>query len=391
MPPAPARRRQPAALGTLIPLLLGAAMPTAVQAQLPPGVELRVPKAPTLATGDGRAFAAYELHITNLSAGTLRLRRLEVSSDDAGGRVLLALEDSTLARALARPGVVPAPALMERASIGGGLRAIAYLWLQVDEGARPQRLRHRILLTSGTADTATLYTIAGESTPVAPAAPVIGPPLRGGGWLAANGPNPATGHRRSLVPVDGIPAIAQRFGIDYLVIDTAGRTFSGDRADNASYFAHGAEAIAVADGIVAATVDGILENVPGVNSRAVPITLETVGGNHVVLDIGGGRYAFYAHLQPGSLRVRKGDRVRRGQVLGLVGNSGNSTEPHLHFHLSDGVSPLGAQGIPYAHDPLVVEGRCRRTLEGCTRVATPEVRRGEMPMGNMILRFPDRR
>lgn len=61
----------------------------------------------------------------------------------------------------------------------------------------------------------------------------------------------------------------------------------------------------------------------------MPITLETVGGNHVILDLGAGRYACYAHLQPGSIRVKPGDRVRTGQVLGLVGNSGNSTEPRF--------------------------------------------------------------
>ena len=76
----------------------------------------------------------------------------------------------------------------------------------------------------------------------------------------------------------------------------------------------------------------------------MPITSETIGGNHVVLDLGGGRFAFYAHLQPGSLKVKVGDRVTRGQIIGLVGNSGNSTEPHLHFHISNGVSPLGSEG-----------------------------------------------
>ena len=68
-------------------------------------------------------------------------------------------------------------------------------------------------------------------------------------------------------------------------------------------------------------------------------------------------YAFYAHLQPGSLKVKLGDKVRRGQVVGLVGNSGNSTEPHLHFHVSDANSPLGCEGLPYALDAFEVQGR----------------------------------
>ena len=133
--------------------------------------------------------------------------------------------------------------------------------------------------------------------------------------------------------------------------------------------------------------DGIPENIPGPTSRAVAITLETVGGNHVIVDIGGGRYAFYAHLQPGSPRVKVGDRVRRGQVLGLVGNSGNSTEPHLHFHLSDGNSPLGSEGVPYGYETFELVGRCESFGSGCGRGAA-SVRRGEIPLANSLVRFP---
>ena len=110
----------------------------------------------------------------------------------------------------------------------------------------------------------------------------------------------------------------------------------------------------------------------------------------MIVDLGGGRYAFYAHLQPGSLRVKLGDRVRQGQVVGLVGNSGNSTEPHLHFHLSDGNSPLGSEGVPYIHyihESFEQVGRCRTFGSGCERL-TPGTRQGELPMANMLVRFP---
>ena len=112
--------------------------------------------------------------------------------------------------------------------------------------------------------------------------------------------------------------------------------------------------LAVADAVVTATKDGIAENVP--QKTADVVTLENVAGNHVVLDLGKGRFALYAHFQPKSLRVKVGDRVRRGQVLGLIGNSGNSTEPHLHFHVSDGPSPLGSEGVPYVFDAFEAHG-----------------------------------
>jgi murein DD-endopeptidase len=303
--------------------------------------------------------------------------------------VLLTLADSTLARSFGRPGIVPTGP-SDRTRLAGGLRGVTWLWVPVDAQSPPTSVRHRITVAevSG-ADSGRTHVFEGGSATVARDVAVIGPPLRGGDWLTANGPSNESGHRRALIPIAGTPVIAQRFAIDYVRVDAAGKTVSGDRARNENFYAQNEEAIAVADGIVVGTKDSIPENIPGVTSRAVPITLETVGGNYVILDISGGRYAFYAHLQPGSLRVRTGDRVRRGDVIGLVGNSGNSTEPHLHFHLADGITPLGAEGIPYVHDAFELLGRCRSLLGGCTRLAKPERRSREMPAGNMIIRFPE--
>jgi murein DD-endopeptidase MepM/ murein hydrolase activator NlpD len=216
---------------------------------------------------------------------------------------------------------------------------------------------------------------------------MISPPLRGGEWLAANGPANASGHRRALIPVGGRAHIAQRFAIDWVQLREDGKTWSGDQLKNESYRCYGTEVLAVADGVVAAVKDGIPQNIPGATSRAVPITLETVGGNHVILDLGHGRYAFYAHLQPGSLRVKVGDKIRRGQVVGLVGNSGNSTEPHLHFHISDGNSPLASEGLPYVFESFDQQGQgWGWKSTGAPTTPTKHVR--EIPLQNAVVRFP---
>jgi murein DD-endopeptidase MepM/ murein hydrolase activator NlpD len=81
----------------------------------------------------------------------------------------------------------------------------------------------------------------------------------------------------------------------------------------------------------------------------------------VILDIGGGNYALYGHFQPGSVRVKEGVRVRRGDVLGLVGSSGNSLGPHLQFHVMDGPLPLASNGLPYVLDSFTVTGRSADT------------------------------
>jgi murein DD-endopeptidase MepM/ murein hydrolase activator NlpD len=202
-------------------------------------------------------------------------------------------------------------------------------------------------------------------------------------------------HRRTLIPVDGKARIAQRFAIDWMRLGPDGRLFHGDSSANANFYGYGAEVLAVADGRVADLKDGLAENV-GSNERAARvITLDNVVGNFITLDLGHGRFAVYAHLQPGSLKVKLGDRVRAGQLLALLGNSGNSDAPHLHFHLVDANSPLGAEGIPYEFEqfdqlgvtggPDLLDGGAPWKPEAG---AKPVPRRREFPLDNAVVAFP---
>jgi hypothetical protein len=354
-------------------------------AQLPAPLELRVPKAPTLALTPGGGVLVYELHVTNMGARPVTLRSVEVLTGDAASRTLLTLSDSALVQAMARPGIsVP---VAERARLTGGQLGVVYLWVLTDGASAPATIRHRVRIDVGAGDSVHAEVLDGPVVSVTRLAVRISPPLRGGPWLAANGPGARSGHRRALITTGGRSTIAQRFAIDWVKLNDSNSTFVGDRLKNASYGAEGNDALAVADGRVTEVKDGIPENVPGIDSRAVPITLETVGGNHVIIDIGGGYFAFYAHLRPGLIRVKVGDRVKRGQVIAAVGNTGNSTEPHLHFHVTDASSPLGSEGVPYVFDSFALVGRCTGLGDGCERTA-PQLRRAEIPLENMLVRFP---
>ena len=327
--------REAAAPATTRPAL--AATTRTIDAAFPLGLplDLQVPVRPTPFLGnDGRTYVVYELHVTNLGDKNVPLTRLDVLS---GTSAIASYEGDELNRAIGA-----GTTGVDHRTVAAGRRVVVFLWMVVDSPAAvPASWTHRVTVGELSVDGAQVS--ASGQTPV-----VISAPLSGSGWTAVNGPGPESAHRRALIPIEGGMHLAQRFAIDWVQIGPNGQTFSGDVKDNRNYRAYGATALAVADGIVAEVKDGIPENVPGVTSRAVAINADTVGGNHVMLDLGGGRFAFYAHLQPGSLRVKLGDRVTRGQVLGLVGNSGNSTEPHLHFHISDGPSPLGSEGLPYA-------------------------------------------
>ena len=357
-------------------------MPVAdAHGQIPPSVEFRVPKTPTVAFTDSGAVLAYELFVTNLTAMPMTLRRVEVVS---AGKVLSSLSDAdtSLQRATSRVTQIP---VADRLKLDGGARAIVYLWVPVDRANPPAQLRHRLTLQR---DTVT-EVLEGTTTPVERAAVSISPPVRGE-WAAFNGPSNASGHRRLVLALDGHTASGQRFAIDFLQVDSLGssRRPGTEASKNSNYYAYGTELLAVADGVVAATKDSIPENVPG--GRAVKIDLITVGGNFVGIDIGGGKYALYAHVQPGSLRVKVGDRVKRGQVIALLGNSGNSTEPHVHFQIADGPSFLAAEGLPYAAD-FDVLGNCgiggNPPKITCTRHA-PTAVKGGIPIQNELVRFP---
>jgi len=158
------------------------------------------------------------------------------------------------------------------------------------------------------------------------------------------------------LPLSGRAKISQRFAIDWAQVYPDGEWYRGDKLSNKSYRSYGQLVYAVADGVITEVKDGIPENTPGETSRAVEMTLETMAGNHIIERIGDAAYASYFHLQAGLLRVKLGDHVHRGQELGLLGNSGNSTAPHLHFQICDANSVMDCEGVPYALPSFEVEG-----------------------------------
>lgn len=306
-------------------------------------VNVRIPKVPTPFFSNGKHHLIYELHLDNYANGEVLITKVEVLS---GTNTLAAFEGTAL-MAITKQMRMGAP---DDRAIPAGAETVVFVQVLLDSGvAVPASIRHRVTARNGSLETA--------DVPLPSAKPIIiGAPLRGDDWIAANGPGNLSGHRRALIPIAGRAAIAQRFAIDWVRIQPSGGTFTGNALDNKSYRAYSADIYAVADGIISSVKDGIPENVPGENSRAVPINIETIGGNHIVQKVAEGQYAFYAHLIPGSLLVKAGDRVKKGQVIARLGNSGNSTEPHLHFQVMDGPSPLGSEGLPYLIDNWELRG-----------------------------------
>ncbi len=142
----------------------------------------------------------------------------------------------------------------------------------------------------------------------------------------------------------------QRFAYD-LVVTKDGKTHEGDGTRNAQYYCFGQPILAPAAGKAVVVVDGIEDNVPGKMDREHP------PGNHVVLDHGNGEFSFLAHFVKGTVKVAKGADVAAGAVLGQCGNSGNTSEPHLHYHLQATPVFHEGEGLPAQFLDYVADGK----------------------------------
>jgi hypothetical protein len=297
------------------------------------------PPRPMLA--EGATYLAYELQVTNYQSLPVELLTMRVEN----GKARFDFDTTALKTMIDLPARY-APEGQELTLAPLATR-IVLVWLRFPSPAAiaPELVNHLVYRFAGQGQNSPMAVVSTPWPVTRLTRLTIAPPLRGTRWAAGNGPSNTSSHRRAMFVVDGNLYFPERFAIDFIQVDEHGRSFSGDPKRNASYHCYGAPVLAVAAGKVVALTDGVPDNIPG--SLAITPTLNNLGGNIILLDLGHGHYAFYAHLIPGSLKVHRGERVHAGQVLGLLGNSGNSSEPHLHFHLVEGPSGLGAQGIPY--------------------------------------------
>lgn len=292
----------------------------------------------------GKLQLVYELHLTNFARVDLALRRIQLL-DSASGSIVGDFRESELQGLIGR--IDHSASAMEKLLIPSGVRAVAYLALPIQSsGAAGRALTHRIEYEVRS-EVPELAVVEGGAFRIRDEPRLsLGPPLRGGSWAAIYNATWERGHRRVLFAVQGSVHIPGRFAIDWIKVERNGKYFDRDGSRVADWYGYGAEVLAVADSIVATTRDGVAES-SVVAENPTRTSPDGAAGNYIALNLGGGWYAFYEHLKPGSIQVKPGDRVQRGRVIGLLGYTGESTGPHLHFHVSDGNAALNAEGVPY--------------------------------------------
>jgi hypothetical protein len=336
----------------------------------------------------------YELLLTNPLVVPVTVSAIEVRDADSS-EALMALSGESLTAAMSLASIPETPSTVLPPSTTG------VVWFDVplaSEGDVPAAIVHEVTIDPlpdvSIPESWLSYTSAATDVDRRPPV-VLGAPLTGSGWAAlgscCDGP-----HRRALQPIDGQWRLAQRFAIDFNQLDAENRPGSGDPALPDSFPTFGQPVFAVADATVAEAADRYPDLMVGEAREAV--TTENAGGNRVVLDLGGGRFAVYAHLQAGSIAVQPGDRIARGQHIANVGSSGTSGGPHLHFQVTDHPSVVVGDGLPYVFDAFELTGQTPALAEVIPYYDTLEpipiatertgLRQNALPLGRDVVTFP---
>ena len=320
------------------------------------------------AGSDDRNHLVYELALVNYTGAAVTVTGVEVVDPDSG-EPIAAFDEAAVASRLKPTGALSAgtaPGAPEGYSnvLAGGQQGMLFLHVALDAGDPiPATIAHDLDVRVDAAPPGSneLTERIAESTVDERTLPVLGAPLRGTNYIAADACCDAVRHTRAVLPVDGQPFLAQRYAVDWEQADDGGHIYVGDGADPNSYMIFGDDALAVADGTVVQSRNDLPEQTPGQYPEGIP--LADADGNNLVLDIGDGFYVNYAHMQPGSVRFAPGNTVRKGDVIGKVGNTGNSVAPHLHVHVMDGPSFVASQGLPSLTDRFTVTNRVASTAD----------------------------
>jgi len=333
---------------------------------------------------DGRLHVEYDLVLTNAFVGPATLDAVAVRAD---GKPALTLTGDALTAATHTLLTSDATVTIAPAST-----AFTQVDLVLPGRTAPKRITNRVAYTiPADAPSRSVIGSTVSASPVLRTDPrpptVISAPLSGAGWVNVNGccNDPTSPHRETLLASDGDWVTPELFAIDW-IREVDGRFYSGDGTRNTDWVGFGEPIHAVADGTVVLTRDG-LPDIPPMTKNPGLRTPEDYAGNNVIVAIGHGRYAVFDHLVRGSVRVRRGQRVRAGQVVGKLGNSGNTDGPHLHFGIEARPDSL-AQGLPFEIDDFVLEHTVSAASPGqVTLIGTPKRLHRALPLIRSVATF----
>jgi len=322
-------------------LLIACLIVLTVPAGAQPALGITILHQPYPVIINGQLTVYYELQLVNKSSVLLQIGSIQ-AIDNANQAVLFSSGGELGKRCVTRRS---SPA--DKIGLNPSDTCIVYLEFTLPEKNKPTQWSHAIHWMDEHKPGPHAGTEKGGVVQLTTQSPlVLGPPLRQGNWAAIYHPDWVRGHRRVVYNVDGKNRIPGRFAIDFIRLDDKGRYASATEDSIRNWYGYGNEVIAVADATVASVKNDFMES-PTVSGHP-SWSSDQATGNYVSLDLGNNRFAFYEHLQPGSIKVKPGQRVKKGDVIAALGFTGQTTGPHLHFHVAGADSPLGAEGLPFA-------------------------------------------
>ncbi|WP_170137767.1 M23 family metallopeptidase [Chitinophaga dinghuensis] len=352
-------------------------------------IDMHIPYMPGPVLINGKPTVYYELYLTNFSNDSLSLEKMEVL-DVVDSSVVVSFNKDDLRNRFSKLGLQ----LKDKENIiAPGNSRVVYLELQNDK--TDTQLIHRLSFASSQGNKQQIFSVQGAFIRFSRKPQIVlGAPLSGGPWVAVYDPAWSRGHRRVIYTVGGKARIPGRFAIDFIKLDNLGRYANGDNDVVKNWYGYGAEVLAVSDGTISATRDDFQESSTLSNHPECPA--EKATGNYISLDLGNNCIAFYEHLKPGSIKVVAGQQVKKGDVIAAVGFTGQTTGPHLHFHIADQHSALGAEGIPFVFERFTVLGayvdfsKFGKDPWTPVKAASPFIINAERPASNSVIKFDGR-
>lgn len=300
-------------------------------------IKFALPTEPQLFYGKNKTALVYDVHLRDSLGRAIKIERFEIFDDKNN----LVYDNSNVEKSIFE---------------GDSNRYVKFVWIDVNE--IPSFITHKINYKIGKQD----YLFS-KIIKVSPKSKVISimPPVQKGIWYVGNAPADSSHHRRTNTEFylvydslqDGyiIGYNNQRFAMDLSKLGKEGRKANNGGKYNSDYNDYGENIVAVADGEVVAVMDFIPDN-SNPPYRKSNWEIDSICGNYIALNIGDNLIALYAHIKPNSIRVKVGDVIKKGTVIGQIGNSGKSSGAHLHFQISKFKVPYKESGNSFLSEGI---------------------------------------